>query len=168
VHFQLEQRFAAPLAEVEAAFTDPDLLHRISAAATVGRPELLELVDEGEIVRQRIRYAFTGHLPAAARAVLDPARLTWVDESVLDRRSHRSEFVIVPDHYPDRLQCAGTVTLDEVQGVTRRLTDADLRVNFMFLGHRVEQAIVSGLRDHAAAEEKVVQSWLDERADDGA
>jgi hypothetical protein len=167
VHFQLEQRFAASLADVEFAFTDPKVLDRIAAASSVGRPELLEVVDEGDIVRQRVRYAFTGHLSAAARAVVDPARLTWVNESVLDRRTHHSEFVIVPDHYPDRLQCSGTVTLGEVGGVTHRLTAAHLRVNIRFLGGLVEQAIVSGLRDHAAVEEQVVQRYLDEHAGDG-
>ncbi|MDQ4096743.1 MAG: DUF2505 domain-containing protein [Actinomycetota bacterium] len=168
MHFQLEQRFAAPLVDVEAALTNPHLLELVAAASSVGRPELLELIDEGDIVRQKVRYAFTGHLSVAARAVVDPARLTWVDESVHDRRTHRSEFVILPDHYPDRLQCHGTVTLAEVDGVTRRLTDADLRVTVRFLGGRVEQAIVSGLRQHAATEEQVVQRWLDQHAADGA
>ena len=115
------------------------------------------------MLRQRIRHVFTGHLSAAARAILDPARLTWVDDSVLDRRTHRSRFEIVPDHYPDRLHCTGTVTLDEREGVTRRRTEADLRVTVPLVGHWVEQAIVAGLRDHAEAEEEVVQHWLDGR-----
>jgi len=32
------------------------------------------------------------------------------------------------------------------------------------VGGKVERAIVSGLRDHAAAEAGVVQAWLDRRA----
>ena len=164
MHFELEQQFAAPLAAVEDAFTDPALMEEVAQVARVGRPELLERVDEGDTVRQRVRHTFTGHLSGAARTILDPARLTWVENSVLDRRTHRSNFEIVPDHYPDRLRCAGTVTLDERDGVTHRRTEADLRVTVPLVGHRVEQAIVAGLREHAEAEAEVVQRHLDEPA----
>lgn len=36
-----------------------------------------------------------------------------------------------------------------------------LRVRFPLVGGTVERAIVAGLRDHPAAEERVVQAWLD-------
>jgi len=164
VHFELEQQFSAPLVAVEDAFSDQAVLQQIAEWAKVGRPELLERVEEGDTVRLRVRHRFTGHLSSAARAILDPARLTWVEDSVLDRRTHRSDFEIVPDHYPDRLHCNGTITLEERDGLTLRRTDADLRVTVPFVAHRVEQAIVAGLRDHARAEEDVVQRHLDERA----
>ncbi len=167
MRFKLVQQFSGTVTDVEAAFLDPAVLQRVAAGSLVGRPELLEQVDDGDTVRQRVRYAFTGHLPPAARAVVDPARLSWVEESVLDRRTHQSPFEILPDHYPDRLECQGTVTLEEAGGVTRRVTTGDLRVRVLFVARRVEQAIVSGLRDHAAAEQEVVQRWLDERGEKG-
>lgn len=164
MRFEIEQRFSAPLIDVEAAFYDPALLEPIAALSPLGRPELLEQVENGPTVRRRIRYAFTGHLSGAARAVVDPHRLTWVEVSVLDRTTHRTEIEIVPDHYRDRLHCAATVTMHEQDGVTRRVTQGDLRVTVAFVGARVEHAIVAGLRKHAAAEEQVVQGWLDDRA----
>ena len=162
MHFEIEQRFPAPAVDVEAAFTDPALLEPIAELSPLGRPELLEQVDDGTIVRRRVRYAFTGHLSAGARAVVDPHRLTWVAVSVLDRVTHRTEVEIVPDHYPDRLHCTAAVTLHEQGGVTRRVMKGDLRVTVAFVGPRVEHAIVSGLRRHATAEEQVVQRWLDD------
>ena len=48
---------------------------------------------------------------AAVTAVVDPHRLTWVEHSELDRRTHRSEFRIAPDHYADRLRCSGAIDL---------------------------------------------------------
>jgi len=53
------------------------------------------------------------------------------------------------------------MTLGAVDGATRRVIEGDLRVRFPLVGSTVERAIVSGLADHAAAEEEAVQAWLD-------
>ena len=163
MRFSLEQRFAAPIEDVEAAFVDPALLSELATLPELGRPELLEHVDAGHSVSQQVRYTFTGELSPAVTAVVDPTRLSWVEHSELDRVSHRSVFRIRPDHYPDRLSCSGTVALESVDGGTRRTIAGDLRVRFPLVGSKVERAIVSGLRDHASAEARVVQAWLDRR-----
>lgn len=158
--FVLEQRFTAPIDQVQAAFLDAHVLASISALPDVGMT-LLEQTREGEKARQRIRYAFTGRLSAAARAVVDPARLTWVEEQVHDLSAHRADILIVPDHYGDRFSCSGTVALYEAWGAVRRVTEATMSVDLPLVGEKVERTIVAGLRDHAAAEARVVQDWLD-------
>jgi uncharacterized protein DUF2505 len=164
VHFRLEQRFSAPLADVEAAFVDPEVLAELATLPGLGRLELLARDDDGVTVVSDVRYAFAGHLSGAVTAVIDPSRLTWVEHAVLDRRTHRTAFSILPDHYPDRLRCSGTVSLQPFDAGTFRVIEGDLRVRAALVGPTVERAIVSGLRDHAAAEARVVQAWLDRRA----
>ena len=163
MRFQLEQLFSAPLAVVEAAFVDPDLLTALVASPQLGRPEVLERTDDGALVRMQVRYAFVGHLPSAATRVIDPARLTWVEHSELDRVAHVTTFSIAPDHYPDRLTCTGAVALHADGESTRRVIDADLRVRAPLVAGKVERAIVSGMREHAVAEAMAVQAWLDDR-----
>ena len=90
-----------------------------------------------------------------------------MEESELDRRSLVTTFRIVPDAYAGLLRCAGTVTVraddagraGDGEG-SRRVTEADLEVTVPFVGGSVERAIVSGLRDHAVAEARVVNDWL--------
>jgi hypothetical protein len=161
LRFRLEQLFSAPRPAVEAAFIDPALLAELATLPQLGRPELLALVDDGDTVRRQVRYAFTGQLSPAVTAVVDPRRLTWVEHSELDRRTHRSVFRIDPDHYADRLRCSGSIGLEADGDVTRRVAEGDLAVRFPFGAAKVERAIIAGLRDHAAAEARVVQSWLD-------
>ena len=164
MRFKVEQRFQAPVDDVEAAFLDPDLLARLDGLPSLGRPELLDQSELGDTVRQRVRYRFTGRLSPAVTAVVDPARLTWVQESVLDRRTHRADIEIVPDHYPDRLRCSGTISLRDLNGGgCLRVTAGELVVRFPVVGARVEWAIVSGLQQHAAAEVAIVEPWLAER-----
>jgi uncharacterized protein YndB with AHSA1/START domain len=163
VHFRLEQRFSAPVEVVEAAFVDPDLLAALATMPELGRPELLRQADDGDTVRQDVRYAFVGQLSPAVTRVVDPTRLTWVEHSELDRRTHRTTLTIRPDHYADRLSCTATATLEPVAGGTLRTVEGDLRVWAPLVAGKVERAIVAGLRDHASAEARIVQTWLDGR-----
>ena len=163
MRFSLEQRFSAPLEEVEAAFVDSGLLAELATLPDLGRPQLLDLVDAGDSVSKQVRYAFTGDLSPAVTAVVDPRRLTWVEHSELDRGTHRTVFRIRPDHYADRLTCSGTITLEPASGGSVRRIEGDLRVRFPFVGSKVERAIVSGLHDHASSEARAVQAWIDRR-----
>jgi hypothetical protein len=160
VRFFIEQRFTAPLEKVESAYCSPELLATLATLPKVGGAELLDQRVEGDQVAQRVRYRFTGELNSAVTAVVDPDRLSWVEESLLDRRSHVTTWHIVPDHYGSRLSCKGTFRLEESAGTTRRLTDGELKVHFPLVGGRVERAIVSGLEEHAVAEQEAVQAFL--------
>ena len=161
MQFHVEQRFAGPLAAVEAAFCSPELLSRLATLPKVGGAELLEQRDDGATFFQRVRYRFTAQLSSAVTAVVDPEKLTWVEESTLDRATHVTRWQIVPDHYGNRLSSSGTFRLTgTTDDLTIRSTDAELKVHFPLVGGRVEKAIVSGLKEHAVAEEAVVNAFL--------
>ena len=108
-----------------------------------------------------MRYAFTGELGPPLTNLVDAARITWVEESTLDRATHRTEFHIVADHYPDRLRCKGTVELtDDGAGGTIRVAEGNLEVRIPFVGGKVERAVVDSLVDQAATQAQVVGDWL--------
>jgi hypothetical protein len=163
MRFRIVQRFDAPVEAVEAALLDPAFLDRLGELPRLGRPHLLDQHEEGDVVRRRVRYAFTGDLSPAVTAVVDRAKLTWVEESTTDRRTHGTTFRMVPDHYADRLTSSGEFTLTPEGEGSRRVADGDLRVRFPLVGGRVEQAIVSGMEEHAAVEARALAQWLTER-----
>jgi hypothetical protein len=164
VRFTIEQEFAAPLERVEAALVDPEYLELMSTLPKLGRPTLLERREEagGAVVHQSVRYAFVGDLNAAVRRVVDPKRLTWVEEATIDRRTHVTTWRIAPDHYAHLLRAHGTFRLrpDTEGDGTRRTAEGELKVSVPFVGGKVEGAIVSGLREHAALEQGVLEDWL--------
>jgi len=166
MQFRVEQRFPVPLDAVEAALVDPAFLRRLGQLPTLGAPELLGQEVDGTVVRQRVRYRFTGHLSPAVTAVVDPDRLTWVEETTFDRETHRGEHRIVPDHYAGRL-CSSYTTRLEPDGdreeATVRTTEGDVRVRFPLVSGKVEKAIVGGLTDHAELETEVLVEWLAEQ-----
>jgi hypothetical protein len=160
VRFRIEQRFGHDVDGVEAALLDPAFLTRMAELPKLGRPELLGREEDGTVVRMRVRYAFAGELSSAVRRVVDPARLTWVEESTTDRATHRATFRIVPDHYGGMLRCQGTFVLARSATGSTRVAEGELRVSVPLVGGKVERAIVSGLEEHAAAEASLVDAWL--------
>ncbi len=152
VEFTIEQRLAGGVTAVEAVLLDPSYVAARAELPKLGEPELVELTRDGDRVRQRVRLRFTAELAPAVTAVVDPDRLTWVDDATWDLPEHRAQHVIVPDHYADRLQCTYSEVLTADAAGTRRVMTGTVRVRMMLVGGKVEGAIVSGLREYATAE----------------
>ena len=160
MRFHLEQTLPGRRDDVIAAFVDPAFYASLQGLPKIDPPELLEQVVDGTIVRQRIRYRFTGSVSGAVTRVIDPNKMVWVDESVYDLAGHRAEFRIVPDHYANKLRCEGSYVFDVVGDATRRVIDGDLRVSVPLVNRPVERAIVSGLEEHLATEADLMGDWL--------
>jgi Protein of unknown function (DUF2505) len=163
MRFTLEQRFPASLDAVEAALLDDAFLARMAELPKLGAPQLLDRRDEGRLVHRRIRHRFTGSLSSAVRRVIDPGRLTWVEESTTDLGTHRTEFRVVPDHYRELLRCRAVIELLADGQSTRRVTEGTVDVRVPVVGGRAERAIVSGLGEHAEAEVEVFRRWWADR-----
>ena len=165
MRFTVEQDLSASLDAVVEAVIDPAFIARLAELPKLGKPELLAQRQEGPLVHQRVRYAFVGDLSAAVRAVVDPDRLTWVEDSTHDRDRHVASFRILPDHYANLLRCRGTFELTETARGCRRIATGEVTVTVPLVGRRVEAAIVSGLEEHAEREAAVLESWLNGRID---
>ena len=164
MQFSVEQVIAGPRHAVEAAFLEPGFYAALGEMSAIRPPELVERRSEGphdNLVHLRVQYAFSGNLSGPARAVLDPDRLTWVDQSTFDRAAHRIDFEIIPDHYADRLQCRGSYQFEPAgEHATRQVMAGDLRINYPVVGGLVERAIIVGMRQHVGEEARILERWL--------
>ena len=165
MRFRIEQRFDAPLERVEGAFVDPDFLAELGTRPELGAPRLVRQEVDGDVVHQWVAHRFTGELNSAVRRVIDPKRLTWVEESTHDCAAHRVTWRIVPDHYASLLRCSGTFQLEGATGSTRRIAEGEVKVNMPLVGPKAEKGIVSGLEEHAVLQARVLEEWLARRRD---
>jgi hypothetical protein len=163
VRFRIDQHLRVSLEQAEDAFVDPAFLERLAELPKLGRPQLIEQHADGDVVHQDVRYHFAGELNSAARAVVDPARLSWVERSALDRSTHTTTIDILPDNYADRLRCSGAIRLQPEADGTLRVFEGDLVVRVLLVGRKVESAIVSGMREHSDLEANIVERWVRER-----
>jgi hypothetical protein len=160
VDFRIEQRIPGDIDEVARAYTDAGMYATLGGLPKIAAPEVLSRTEDDGTVRMRIRYRFIGDLPAAASAVLDPKKLTWVEESAHDLAAHQVTWRLVPDNYGDRFRANGTSSFREDGEVTVRQTRGDLVVKTPFVGRLVERALVSGLKEHLEAEAPRVAAWV--------
>lgn len=142
--------FSLPIqcdADVAAAtLADPDFLVVARGDAPIGDPELVRIDRAGDRVTVAIRWRFTGDLNAAARAILEPSRLTWVQESIHDLSTRRVVFEIHPDNYADRLTCKGRYLIsDDHDGNTTLRIEGEVRVRALLVASQVERILVDGL-----------------------
>lgn len=160
MRFEIIQRYESSAPEVTAAYADADLYPTLVGLPKLGGIEVLEREGDAESARLRIRFRFTGHLPGAVTAVIDPDRLTWVQETDHDLASGSTTFRLVPDHYPDRLKASGTFQVEPDGDGSRRVIAGELKVRAPLVAGRVEEAIVSGLREYLDAEAPEVDRYL--------
>ncbi len=161
MRFEAEQAFRARPDRVLALYTDPDFYPALAGLPKVSAPDVLEHRVDGDRVLLRVRYAFTAPLPAAATAIIDPAKLTWVDETWFDLATDSASTRLLPDHYPDKMTASAAATFTAEGDGTRRRIRGELRVRVLLVGGKVEGAIVSGLREHLTDEARVAQQRLD-------
>ena len=164
MRFEVRQRIAAPMADVADALTDPGYYEELGSAPKLGAPEVLGRDVDGDVVVMRVRYRFTGDLSSAVKAVIDPAKLTWVDVARHDLAAHTVRFELQPDHYADRFSCRGSYDLvadPSDPDATLRHVQGEVKVRAPLVAGKVEQALVSGLREHLEAEAAIVVRYLE-------
>lgn len=162
MRFSATQHFEASADEVLRAYADDALYPTLVGLPKLGGIEPLERSVSGEIVHQRIRFRFTGHLPGAVTAVVDPEKLSWIQETEHDLDSGSTTFRLLPDHYPDRLRASGVFEVHADGDGSRREITGEVRVRAPLVAGRVEGAIVSGLKEYLAAEAPRVDAWIAE------
>ena len=111
MRFQLDQEIAGPVDAVARIFTEAVFYELVGELPKLGQPEVLDRREDGSVVRLAVRFHFTGNLSPAVTRVVDPAKLSWVEESVHDLERSTVTFVLKPDHYGDRLRSSGSSAL---------------------------------------------------------
>lgn len=163
MRFRIEQRFDASATEVCAALVDVDYLSTaMGELADIGAPSVQEQTRSGVTVRQKLLFRFTGKLPSAVTMVIDPNRLSWIEDTTIDTSKQTARFTMTPVHYASFFTCTGTWMVTAVDAHTStRVIDGDLKVRspVPFVGGQVEKAIVSGLRERLADEPAAFARW---------
>ena len=166
VRFTLETSYAAEAGPVAAAYADPALYAAFDDLPRAGRPEVVNHRVSGGLVRLDVRWRFTAELSSAARAVIDPDRLTWVERATHDLAAGSVTFELVADHYRDRFSCTGGYRFTAAgPGRTARHSHGDLRIKALLVGGAVEGAIVDGLKDQLRAEVPIVERFVAAQGD---
>ncbi len=160
MRFDLTQTIAAPVDQVARAYASAELYEHLGGTDKLGPPDVLDRSESGDTVTLQIRYRFVADLSPAVTAVVDPEKLTWVEQSVHDLAARSVAVTLHPDHYADRLRSTGRYGYASRGDATVRQIDGELRVKALLVAGSVEKAIISGLKEHLQAEAPQVEAYL--------
>lgn len=155
------QEIEASAPSVTEVLADPRFYVGRESVQDIRAIEIVDHHEQGDRVTLKIRYAFTGELNAAARAILQPDRLTWVQSSQHDLATGRIAFTILPDHYADRLRCSGRSVITKIsENVTKRSVATELHVRAPLVANQVERALLEGLRQELNAQAQAIPDYV--------
>ncbi|MFN8050605.1 MAG: DUF2505 family protein [Acidimicrobiales bacterium] len=158
--FDVTQHFDADAERVIAVYSAAETYEQLPEFGKISRPVLLDRSEHGDTVTMRLRYRFTADLPTAALAVIDPDRLTWIEETRYDLAALTATTKLLPDHYASKLEASASARFaDRGEGSTRAVAGS-LKVHMFLVAGQVEKAIVSGLKEHLDEEAQLVAELL--------
>jgi hypothetical protein len=117
----------------------------------------------GDVVSVQVRYLFQAELSGAVTKVVDPTKLTWVEESECNLAAHHTVCAIKPDNYANLLSGEYEATVTAAGDGSLRTVTGTLKVHVPLVGGKVERAIVGGLKENATAQTSLLADWLSAR-----
>lgn len=166
MRFSIEQHFSSEPKRVIRAYTNPTLYPSLTGLTRVATPKVISYTTDQDKTDLLLQMRLIAAVSTAARAIIDPDQLSWLQQEKYDLASETAAVVFHPDNYSDRFSCSGTYRFCQgSNGGTKRVIDGDIRVRVPLVGREVERAIVSGLRDHFAQEQPLVETWMQKNMD---
>jgi hypothetical protein len=162
VKFAIRQSVAVPPARAMAAYGSPGFYEGRPERDDIAVREVVRHEETGDHTLVEVRMAFIGSVSPAVRRVVDPAKMTWITRTEIVPAEARSSWVVLPDHYPDRLSASGTYRFDDGAGgpgSTDVEVEGELKVRVPIVGRSVERVIVSGLQGYIADEVARIADW---------
>ena len=113
VKFSIRQAVAVPPARAMAAYGSPAFYEGRPARDDIEVREVVRHEATPDRVLLEVRFAFTGSVSPAVRAVVDPGKMSWITRTEILLAEGRSSWTVLPDHYPDRLSANGTYRFEK-------------------------------------------------------
>ena len=160
--FAIRQAVAVPPARAMAAYGSPAFYEGRPERDNIAVRDVVRHEATADRVLLEVRFAFTGSLSPAVRAVVDPAKMSWITRTEILLAEDRSSWVVLPDHYPDRLSASGIYRFEEGDsgpGTCDVEVEGELKVRVPIVGRSVEKVIVGDLRAYIADEVAGIAGW---------
>jgi Protein of unknown function (DUF2505) len=162
VKFSIRQAVTVPPARAMEAYASPAFYEGRPARDDIAVRGVVRHEAHGDRVLLEVGFAFTGSVSSAVRAVVDPGKMSWVTRTEILFAEGRSSWVVLPDHYPDRLSASGFYMFQEADagpGTCTVEVGGDLKVRVPIVGRSVEKVIVGDLRAYLADEVSGIAAW---------
>ena len=161
--FDFEHLFrSATIADVFAAYFDADHQRQQDDALAIASREVLELVDDGAVLRRRCRVVPRRQLPAVLRPFVAGGALAYTETATWRRADDVIDLDIRPSLLGGRAHIHGIYALTQrgSNAVHRRYA-GEVRVDLPLVAGRIERGIAAEFAAGLPVAAGVTQRWLD-------
>ena len=143
------------LMENETPIYDLEELPNVSAS----KP--LECRDEGDKKYIKNEWCVHGQIPKIAQKIIRPDMLTFVEDSVWDRKERTYTAKIIPHHFKKQIDARHRVEFyDNNDGRTRRVLKGIFEVKIPIIGPIFELAVLKYLKENAESDFNISKASL--------
>ena len=122
----------------------------------VSTNEPLEERDEGDKKYIKVKWCVHGQIPRAAQRVVRPEMLTFIEDSVWDRKKLTYSAKIIPHFFKKQVNCRHKVEFfDNGDGRTRRVLSGFFEFKIPIVGQIFEPVVMKHLRQNAEEDLKM-------------
>jgi hypothetical protein len=116
----------------------------------------IECRDEGDRKLIKNKWCVHGQIPKAAQKLIKPEMLTFVEDSVWDRRDRTYSTKIIPNYLANLINCRHKLEFfDNGDGRTRRVLSGFFELKVPIIGSLFELAVVQQLKNNAEEDFKL-------------
>jgi hypothetical protein len=164
VRITIRKVVAVPPARAVAAYASPAFYEGRPRRDDIAELGVVSHEDDGSRVLIEVRYAFTGSVSSAVRRVVRPDKMSFVRRMEVLPAEMRAQWVVLPDHYPDRLTSSGEFRFEpgpDAPESTLVEIDGELKVHVPVVGRKAEPGIVKPLQSYLEDEAASIPQWAD-------
>lgn len=106
--------------------------------------------DEGDKRYIKAEWCVHGQIPKLAQKLVKPDMLTFVEDSVWDRKTKTYSTKIIPHHFANKVNCRHKVEFkDNGDGRTQRIISGFFEVTIPIIGPVFEMAVIGHIKQNA-------------------
>lgn len=144
-------------------FESDDFRRRLEQKARI-KQHILEERAEGGVIRKKVRTEPERELPAVAAKLLGSSKLSYVQDSTLDRENNRLDWTVRMDAMSDRVDVKGRTTVVPLpSGGCKRIVDGEITVRVRLVGGQIEKAVVAEFEKSMARAVDIARELIRER-----
>ncbi len=153
---------AASVADVFAAYFDPDHQREQDRAVEIASREIVDTDDDGAVLRRVSRVVPTRQLPAVIRPFIAGGKLSYTETVAWRRADGVIDIAIRPSLLGGRAQIDARYQLVQ-QGpmAVHRRYAGEVRVELALVAGRIERGIIAEFAASLPVAASVTQGWLD-------
>lgn len=127
----------------------------------VSKSELMEERDAGDRKYIKVKWNVHGQIPPLAQKIIKPEMLTFIEDSVWDRKTLTYSTKIIPHFFKQQVDCRHKVEFfDNGDGRTKRVLSGFFEFKVPIIGPLFEVVVIKYLKQNSDADFKLSSNAL--------